>query len=311
MATKKRERSGSGFYHVFHRGICQFDIFEDDTDREFYLERLVKYCRELEVEVHAWCLMDNHTHLLIKADLEALSAMMRMLGSAYAKFFNWRHLRTGPLFEGRFTSVPVETDRQYVTVMRYIHRNPIHHDQAALCGSYRWSSYGEHVAAAPQTCVVKFALELFGGVGEFTRAHADSDADRERMPDIGTCGRMRDGEARGRANRALAEAGFHVDVAHVGTLPRRLRDDALSCVRRQVKCSLRQLQRLTAIAYSAIRGAVLAAEGSPVEVAADLDEAVVSPLQELVAALEGPAGGSASAVSSGSGFSAQPALGSA
>lgn len=282
MATKKRERSESGFYHVFHRGVSQFDIFEDDADREFYLERMVRYCRELDVEIHAWCLMSNHTHLLVRADMDALSATMRKLGSAYAKRFNWRHMRSGPLFEGRFSSVCVETDEQYVTVMRYIHRNPIHHEEETLCGSYRWSSYGEHVAASPETCVVEFALGLFGSVDAFTRMHQDRVEDRERLLDVGTFGRMRDEEARWRANRALAEAGFEVPVSRIGTLPRKLRDDALACVKDAVKCSLRQLQRLTAVAYSAIRCATARLGREPVDAAGR--ERYERPMEELIAA---------------------------
>ena len=62
MATKKRKRSESGFYHVFQRGVSLFDIFEDDEDRELYLKRLVRYASELHVEIHAFCLMSKHTH---------------------------------------------------------------------------------------------------------------------------------------------------------------------------------------------------------------------------------------------------------
>ena len=140
MATKKRKRSESGFYHVFQRGVCLFDIFEDDEDRKFYLKRLVRYASELHVEIHAWCLMSNHTHLLVRAQHETLSAVMRKIGSVYARYFNKRHGRTGPLFEDRFGSVCVETDSQFLSVMRYIHRNPIHHEERTLMGDYPWKN---------------------------------------------------------------------------------------------------------------------------------------------------------------------------
>lgn len=262
MATKKRERSESGFYHVYQRGVSLFSIFEDDVDREFYLERLVKYCKELGVEIHAWCLMSNHTHMLLRANLEDLSAMMRKFGSTYSKFFNARHTRTGPLFEGRFCSVCVKTDEQYVNVIRYIHRNPIRHEEAALCGGYPWSSYAEHLSAAPVTCNIDFAMSLFGSAEEFARFHGDRDGDRQRHLDVGTSGPMKDDEARRRADEALAESGFDVPVSHVGNLPRTLRDRAIAVIRETVGCSLRQLQRLTAIAYSAIRCAVGTFESS-------------------------------------------------
>ncbi len=278
MATKKRERSESGFYHVFQRGVSLFGIFEDDIDREFYLNRLQKYCVEHGVEIHAWCLMSNHTHLLVKADLEDLSAMMCKFGSVYAKFFNSRHLRTGHLFEGRYCSVCVETEEQYVNVMRYIHRNPVYHEESALCGGYPWSSYAEYLSAVPVTCMTGFALALFGSVEDFVRFHGDRNGDKQRHLDVGTSGPMKDDEARRRANVALAESGFDVPASRIGMLPRETRDQAIALVKRTVGCSLRQLQRLTALAYSAIRRAVKLSSCDD-----EPEEREVSVLKELIA----------------------------
>lgn len=255
MATKPRECSESGFYHVFQRGVNQFDIFERNSDRRFFLRRLVRYASEYDVEIHAWCLMSNHTHLLVRAGYNELSALMRKIGSVYARYFNRAHSRSGPLFEGRFGSVCVNTDAQFMGVMRYIHRNPVHHEERTLLGDYPWSSYAEYLSASPGICKLDFAMSLFGGVEEFTRFH-EAERDHERYLDIGTTGPMRDAEARWRANRVLEDAGFGVPVSHVGRLPRKRRDMALFRVRRTVGCSLRQLQRLTAVAYSTIRAAV-------------------------------------------------------
>lgn len=292
MATKKRECSESGFYHVYQRGVCLFDIFEDDADREFFLKRMTRYFDELGVEIHAWCLMSNHVHLLLKADLEELSAAMRKLESVYVRRFNRRHMRSGPLFEGRFCSVCVKTDEQYMNTMRYIHRNPVRHEAATLCGSYKWTSYGEHVAASPDTCVVKLAMSLFESVENFIRMHGESDVDRERYLDVGTSGPMRDDEARAKADAALKLHGFRVGVTRIGTLPQAVRDRAIACVKRSVGCSLRQLQRLTAIAYSVIRKASGFAAGNMTGVSED--ERYESPMQELSASLESPLAGRAS-----------------
>ena len=118
MATKQRAQSSTGFYHVFHRGVNQFDIFEDDEDRQYYRDHLHKYARDLGVEVHAWCLMSNHYHLLVRADLEQLAMAMRRLDSSYALYFNKRHNRVGHLFQGRFKSEPIGEDEYYLTVLR-------------------------------------------------------------------------------------------------------------------------------------------------------------------------------------------------
>lgn len=257
MATKPRTRSKSGFYHVFHRGVNHFDIFENDGDREFYLDCMKRYARKSEVEVHAWCLMSNHVHLLVRTDLEQLSGFMRKLGSVYARYFNRAYGRIGPLFGGRFSSVCVETDAQLVSVVRYIHRNPVCHDRGALFGDYQWSSYGEYLAGNPLTCELAFVLELFGSVEAMARFHEERfDSERERHLDIDATGAMKDDEARRRANSILEYMGFDVGISFLGTLSQQMRDRALFLIRRATGCSLRQLQRLTAIAYAAIRKAV-------------------------------------------------------
>lgn len=284
MASKPREISESGFYHVFHRGVNRFDLFEDDEDREFYLERLARYAAEVGAEIHAWCLMSNHTHLLLRANHKTLSALMRKLGSVYARRFNRRHGRSGPLFEGRFSSVPVKTDAQLLSVVRYIHRNPVHHQEQKLYESYPWSSYGEYIAAAPGLCELGFILNMFGSLEKFVRFH-EEERDCERQLDIGTVGRMLDDEARERANQVLAEADYGVTISNVGSLPRQIRDEAIEYVGRVIGCSLRQLQRLTAIAYSAIRSAVGvdAGELGRRHNEADFADSYETPLVELMA----------------------------
>jgi len=282
MATKQRAQSSTGFYHVFHRGVNQFDIFEDDEDRQYYRDHLQKYARDLGVEVHAWCLMSNHSHLLLKADHEALPVFMRQLASSYARFFNRRHARSGPLFEGRFDSVCIESDEQLISVVRYIHRNPVHHEEETLFGTYPWSSFREYATGAPELCEIAFALELFGGIDSFVAYHEGWD-ENERHLDMDTLGRMGDDEARRRADSALESAGFKVKASSIGRLPRKLRDKALMCVKRAVNCSLRQLQRLTSIAYSAIRNAV--APGREGQEGSMEGEAAPSPKAELHASL--------------------------
>ena len=265
MATKPRKHSNSGFYHCFQRGVNQCDIFEDDDDRLFLLERLKKYADEVKAEVHAWCLMDNHYHLVIRAELGALSALMRKTNSVYAKHFNMRHRRSGPLFEGRFSSVCIETDDQLLSTIRYVHRNPIRHDKTTLCGQYPWTSYGEYVLASPTICRIDVAAKLFENREGFLKYH-EIDRDYERHLDLDTSGPMRDDEARWRADEILRGTGFEVSVSNVSRLSRADRDKALWLIAHTIRCSLRQLQRLTAVAYSAIHRAVK--EGHAIEEAA-------------------------------------------
>ena len=259
MATKPRQHSESGCYHVFQRGVNHFDIFEDDHDRRFYLKRLVRYAAEFNVEIHAWCLMSNHTHLLLRSGPKELSALMQKLGSVYARRFNTRHERTGPLFEGRFGSVCIETEAQFMSTMRYIHRNPAYHDDRVSVEQYEWSSYSEYKSATPVVCELGIGLELFGSVEAFVQHHAASEErsfDCKSHLDLGVARRMSDDEARRRINMLLEDEGFDMSASHIGSLPIDQRNQALVRINRLIGCSMRQIQRITAIAFSSIRAAV-------------------------------------------------------
>ena len=266
MASPVRKRSNSGFYHVVQRGVNRFDIFEDDADRSYYLKTLQETAQMYQVEIHAWCLMSNHTHLLLRADRDSLVAVMRRLGSIYAKYFNCTHGRRGPLFEGRYRSVCVETEEQLIAVVRYIHRNPIVHEATALVGDYAWSSYREYLNGEERTCVIGMALGLFGGIAEMARIHSE-EWPFERHLDIDAAGRMSDDEARSMANAILESAGIRVGVAEIGALSHDARNEAIALVKRAIACPLRQLRRLTAISLSTLRAAV---EGSDADITAKM-----------------------------------------
>lgn len=137
-----RKKSASGIYHVLARGINQQRIFEDDADFALYLKILARVKRESPFVLYAYCLMSNHVHLLLGEQDVSLSRVIQRIGVSYAYRFNQRHDRSGHLFQDRFKSEPVEDDGYFITVLRYIHDNPV---KAGLCSSaeqYKWSSCG-------------------------------------------------------------------------------------------------------------------------------------------------------------------------
>jgi len=140
MARKPRMRGESGIYHVILRGNNQQNIFIDENDYLFLLNRLNKYIKELKIELHAYCLMPNHIHLLLGNATEYMSLLIQKLATSYAIYFNHRYDRSGHLFQGRFKSEPIEDDEYYKTVYRYILQNP---EKANLStySDYTWNSY--------------------------------------------------------------------------------------------------------------------------------------------------------------------------
>ncbi len=140
MARQARELSDSGFMHVIVRGIGRQLLFEAEEDYAFYLASLERYSRDLEVTVCAYCLMDNHVHLLLYDTGKQIPVLMKKLGVRYSWYFNKKYERTGHLFQDRYRSEKVEDDAYLATVFRYILRNP---EKAGFCkaSEYRWSSY--------------------------------------------------------------------------------------------------------------------------------------------------------------------------
>ena len=119
-------------YHIVTRGVRKLPLFTDDRDREFFLELLDLTVARYEWELHAYCLMTNHFHLLISTPGANVSAGMQYLNSCYAQWFNWRHDYEGHLVERRFWSKLIETDEQLFETARYIVLNPV---RAGICAT--------------------------------------------------------------------------------------------------------------------------------------------------------------------------------
>jgi REP element-mobilizing transposase RayT len=125
VARKSREKSSSGIYHIILRGINRQSIFEDDEDRLTLLASLKRYKEISQCRIFAYCLMDNHVHILLQEIKEPIGMIIQRISSSYVMWYNRKHERCGHLFQERFKSEAVETDSYFLTVLRYIHQNPI------------------------------------------------------------------------------------------------------------------------------------------------------------------------------------------
>ena len=140
MARKPRRMSISGYLHIILRGNNKQILFEKPDDYRFFISRMARYCREAGIRIIAYCLMENHVHILVHDPENTVSEMMKKLGVSYSKYYNEKYERIGHLFQGRFLSEPVENDEYLLTAYRYILNNP---RKAGICPAekYRWSSY--------------------------------------------------------------------------------------------------------------------------------------------------------------------------
>jgi len=221
-------------YHVISRGVDKRKIFLDDQDRyrfihdlfEFNNQGLVnntfysfskikkrviktekrenkKKPRKLLVKILAFCIMDNHYHLLLIPLVEnGVSKFMKKLNMAYAKYFNVRYERTGTLFEGRFKRVLVRTEAHFIHLPYYIHLNPLdlkfyswrnrelknHQEAMKFLENYRWSSHLDYIGKKnfPSVTQREFLEDIFDGSKGYERKIKDwlKDMDLEEIKDI-------------------------------------------------------------------------------------------------------------------------------
>jgi putative transposase len=128
--------------HIIQRGNNRVACFKEDSDYLMYLAHLRQLAEKYDCQVHAYCLMTNHVHLLVTPDAEsACTLLMRDLGQRYVQYFNRRHGRTGTLWEGRFRSCMTESARYVLGCHRYIELNPVRAGMVQHPSYYLWSSY--------------------------------------------------------------------------------------------------------------------------------------------------------------------------
>ena len=158
MPRKNRKISATGVYHVMLRGINKGAIFTDEVDCNKFVKILQGLVAPVDKHgiplpphcyIHAYCLMNNHVHLLVSEAESGIATVMKRIGVAYVSYFNKRHERLGPLFHDRFRSEPVEDAGYFITLLRYIHQNPVRANLVRSINDYRWSSWHEYNSTNP------------------------------------------------------------------------------------------------------------------------------------------------------------------
>ena len=165
MPNTIRPISETGYYHLIIRGNGKQIIFEERADYIHFLHNLKQYSSENKITINAFCLMENHVHLLIYDKEHNQSLFMKRLAGNYALWFNKKYDRAGHLFQGRYTCRMIESDDALCSVFRYILNNPL---KAGICppAEYQWSSYGRY--GDPRSFVdTKILVELLGSFEEY------------------------------------------------------------------------------------------------------------------------------------------------
>ena len=190
--------------HVVQRGADRQVCFFEPADFLWYLQQLQRHSSARGCLLHAYVLMTNHVHLLLSAgNVLAVSRMMKALGQEYAHYINWRHHRTGPLWDGRYKSCVVQDETYLLVCQRYIELNPVRAGMVRYPGHYRWSSYRCNAEGCEDALIQPHPLYLTMGrnKGERQQAyaalfHADEEAALQAL------------RAASRSNAAVGSAEF-------------------------------------------------------------------------------------------------------
>jgi REP element-mobilizing transposase RayT len=164
MARPLRIEYDGALYHVTSRGNARESIFAGDEDRKIFLDTLKKVNEKYNFLCHAYCLMNNHYHLLIETPDGNLSKGMRQLNGVYTQRYNRRNKKTGHVFQGRYKAILIQKENHLLEVCRYIVLNPVRARAVKLPKEWKWSSYKATAGfEKPHNCLTTDCiLEQFG-----------------------------------------------------------------------------------------------------------------------------------------------------
>lgn len=255
LPRKARVKSKSGIYHIILRGANKQEIFHDDQDCVKFLQVLEAYKQRCDIKVFAWCLMNNHVHLLLKEGKEEISNTMKRIGISFVSYYNKKYRTIGPLFQDRFKSENVETNRYLLTVTRYIHQNPVKAGLVRQADAWKWSScsgyYG--VEYFPQglldydLILSLFAHERTTAIDNFKLFNEQTNHE-QCMQVYSSTNRKTDNEARIEVKELLGR----IEIAQVKSLPRQERNEMLRRIKKIDGISQRQIARILGVSESLV-----------------------------------------------------------
>lgn len=250
MPRKARRKSSSGIYHIMLRGINRQTIFEDEEDKTRFLEALKKYKDISKYQLYNYCLMDNHIHLLVKELEETVSESIKRISSSYVYWYNMKYERCGHLFQERFKSENVENSAYFLTVLRYIHQNPLKAGLAKDVFESKWTSINEYIRKV-NIVDIDFGLSLFSldrskAIQLFNEYMEQSNNDQ--CLDDQAKVRMSDSEVR----EYLYKLGI-TNSSILQQMDKENRDATLVMLKGLNGVTVRQLSRITGISKSVIQ----------------------------------------------------------
>jgi len=191
MPRTAREKTPDAMYHIMSRSISELDLFRDDEDKKKYMRIVKRYKEKYKIRIYAYCLMDNHSHLIIDVNGADISKVMQGINLSYARYYNKKYRRHGHLFQDRFKSIIIRNNGYLMRLSAYIHNNPYSLEEYKNCiEKYEYSSLGIYLGSRRDRLKIvdkDYLLGLFSNrkanavkqYFEFMRNYSDESMSRE------------------------------------------------------------------------------------------------------------------------------------
>lgn len=250
MARPKRIKSPSGIYHVIMRGINKQLIFESDEDYSKFIKILNQVKKTTEMNLYAYCLMSNHIHLLIGETSESISQIMKRISDRFVIWYNKKYQRTGSLFQDRFRSEIIDSDKRFLITARYIFQNPIKAGITKKVDDYPYTNYFDYLSDANSITSTDEIMSFFH-TNELFSAFMNCDTEEECMEISNESRKYYTDET---ALKIINEMKPEINLKSLMYYPRNERNSLLYDLK-QLGLSTRQISRLTGISKSIVANA--------------------------------------------------------
>ena len=251
MVRQARIQSPTDYYHIMMRGNNRESIFRYQSQKIFFLELLEEQKKEGSIYIAAYCIMDNHVHIIIKGELPNISKAIGVINTKYAIRFNNQSERIGHVFQERYKSEVITDDTYLLQVIRYVHNNPVSAKMVRSPNDYRWSSYREYLK---EDIIVNkeqkdFVLGCYGSINQLIEFHKEKD-DQEYLEIKEDIEQYREDKAKEIISMYLKEKG--INETEIFNLDSIYLDEAIMILLKRSKLSHRQIGELLKISSSKV-----------------------------------------------------------
>ncbi|SMC69765.1 transposase [Sporomusa malonica] len=218
-------------------------------NRVKFIDTLKHYKQKCGFNIFAYCLMDNHVHLIIKVNNESLESVMKRIGVSYVYWYNWKYKRSGHLFQDRYKSEVIEDDSYLLSVVRYIHQNPIKANITPVIGEYPWSSYSEYIGH-PRIVDTTFVLKILSqDIERAKEIFVDfMNEQGAKFFEVKNKPRLTDEEAKQIVKQVLGI----IETSELQTMEKTKRDGYLRQLKASEGVSIRQIARISGLTFNIV-----------------------------------------------------------